>query len=148
MSSRFLCVGLALLMAVGGVVLCPASTGRASPTPQFSIAGPIATDLRTGLEWQRSEIAGGPFTHANAVGACAAMGAPWRLPTALELLSIVDETRSGNMHDPTVFPGATAAPFWTSSSPTGTLYYLVDMYDGSTITMDAMTVNGYTRCVR
>jgi len=48
-------------------------------------------------------------------------GAAWRLPTVVELQSIVNySVTSGPMVDATVFPAIAAGPYWTATSAAGT----------------------------
>ncbi len=82
-------------------------------------------DPLTGLEWQQSLSA--PLTITDAQQYCAGLtlaGGSWRLPTLIELDSIVDFTRSRPAIAPAVFPGTPNADLWTSSptviSPTST----------------------------
>jgi len=64
----------------------------------------------------------GRYTRDDAARVCdglATPGGPWRLPTVLELISVVDDTRSNPSIDPLAFPHA-RHHFWTSTPRAGT----------------------------
>ncbi len=84
---------------------------------RFSASGGVVTDSQTGLRWQQ---AASPSTHtwASAGPYCRSLplaGGGWRLPSRLELLSIVDYTRLDPAIDPVPFPNTPNEAFWTSS---------------------------------
>jgi hypothetical protein len=78
----------------------------------------VVTDQVTGLVWQRQPL---PGTHgwADARAACACLALAghddWRLPTRMELVSLVDYTRSEPAIDVAAFPDTAPVWFWTSS---------------------------------
>ena len=85
-----------------------------------SIAPSIGTlaavvDPPAKLEWSETLCDGRSVDYDTAEKACAARGAGWRLPTRMELESILDLTR----HDPAVdiaqFPDTKSAWYWTST---------------------------------
>jgi hypothetical protein len=90
----------------------PASTGYDTSAPD------VVGDQLTHLVWQRN-VPSESYTWAGAKSycGCLALGGydDWRLPTRIELVSIVDFTR----HDPAVdtgaFPATPGEYFWTSS---------------------------------
>lgn len=99
-----------------------------------------AFDSRTGLLWQRGTV-GTNLTWPTALTTCeltdGAKGDEkgWRLPTAKELLTIVDETATPAI-DTTMFPGAvTMTPYWTASTYSAPEYegtaYAITFQDGS-----------------
>jgi hypothetical protein len=135
---------LASFAAAFGVV----DIASAAPTAQFSVNGSTVMDLRTNLEWQRGELAAGDLAYSAAGASCAALGTGWRLPTALELLSIVDERRAGNMHDPAIFTSGSAVTFWTTSNYATNAFYVVDMANGQTTLTDMTSGMHHARCVR
>jgi hypothetical protein len=69
-------------------------------------------DRRTGLTWQRA-IATTRYNWENAKSHCAGLDGGLRLPTAKELLTLMDPTRSHPAADSTVFPGEYL--LWSSS---------------------------------
>jgi hypothetical protein len=78
----------------------------------------IVTDLTTQLVWQQAP--GGLNTWASAQTYCAGLSldglSGWRLPTLVELLSIVDHRKFDPAVDPTVFPATTTVEFWSGST--------------------------------
>jgi hypothetical protein len=67
------------------------------------------------LEWSGTLCDGKGVNYATAEKACAALGEGWRLPTRMELESILDLTR----HDPAIdtarFPDTKSGWYWTST---------------------------------
>jgi hypothetical protein len=104
---------------------------------------PLAYDLVTGLSWYRAPAAAASYDDAWV--ACSnpglpKMSQPWRVPTRIELVSLIDFTQPQGKPavDPVVFPLVTGALFWTSSAvpgdggPSG--YWIVDFSSGLTAT--------------
>ena len=116
------------------------------------------TDTVTGLMWQ-SAIAPGTYTQSGAVTYCAATLSlaqynDWRLPTLMELLSIVDYTGTYLSHTllPTPMIGG---QYWTSTPVGNTAYvngspqmaWYIDSGSGIAENTNT-TTNSYVRCVR
>ncbi len=81
----------------------------------------VVTDGVTGLVWQRA-LDAGRYTRDEAARACdglALAGGPWRLPTVLELISLVDDTRANPSIDPVAFPDTPGTYFWTATPRAG-----------------------------
>jgi hypothetical protein len=94
----------------------PASTGLPHPMSYAANADGTVTDEVTGLTWEAT-VDGAEYMQGDAVTHCAAKGAGWRLPTRLELVSLVDYTVSAP--GPTinaVFKDTPATTFWTASA--------------------------------
>lgn len=76
------------------------------------------TDQRTSLVWQQPEIT--DRTWEEAIRYCEdlvlAGAGDWRLPSLREIRSINDESRVRPSIETTLFPGTTAAPFWSSTT--------------------------------
>ena len=80
-------------------------------------------DLATGLRWQRTPAPKPlPFRAASDYCARLKLGAKsdakrnWRVPTLVELLTLIDEGAAAPMIDRTAFPETPPEPFWTSST--------------------------------
>lgn len=88
--------------------------------PSLTIDGDAVFDSTSGLTWQRGEAAG-LFSQSEASTYCSGLalqGGTWRLPTAGEMLSIVDFSRTSPPLDVDVFlEPSTDQGFWTTSSP-------------------------------
>jgi hypothetical protein len=97
----------------------PAATGLPNPEAYVDNGDGTVTDQVTRLVWERDvDPQGTP--QPDAVARCAAKGGAWRLPTRLELLSLVDFSVAAP--GPTinaVFENTPAAVFWTSSGYAG-----------------------------
>ncbi len=123
------------------------------PSYAVSMSGAVVLDSVTGLKWQR-QVTPGAMTYADAVKYCgtqqldAATG--WRLPTLLELFSIVDYGR----YSPAITPSFTMPPsgeqFWTStpSAATAGNRWVVHFADGGATIDGEQELNpSQTRCV-
>ncbi len=121
------------------------------------------TDNVTGLVWQQCSagqsgtgcISGSAGTYnwdaANTYCNSNTAGLPgtgWRLPTQLELLTIVDFGKMQPSIDTTVFPNtvSTASPFYWTSDTNATISSVVQ-FDTGVLTTVALTAGYYTRCV-
>jgi hypothetical protein len=124
------------------------------PNPQAYDTGTagVVLDRVTGLMWQR-DIDPKSMTFADAKKACDGLelagSTDWRLPSRIELTSIVDLTRSQPSINGAVFPRTPSDWFWTASlaadSPTAAWY--VYFYFGYPKT-DEMSNSFRVRCVR
>jgi hypothetical protein len=85
-------------------------------------------------------------TAVEASNYCATLGpGSWRLPTRIELVSLIDFTRNGPSIDP-VFSGTQSDTYWSSSVASGdpAHYWMVSFTDGTVSTGTANNV----RCVQ
>ncbi len=93
----------------------------AEPANRFTVRAGVVSDGKTGHEWQQT-VDPSPYTWAQAKAYCAGWslsGGGWRLPTRMELLSIVDATRINPAIDPSAFPSTPPQLFWSSSPYVG-----------------------------
>jgi Protein of unknown function (DUF1566) len=122
---------------------------NSAPCP-YSVSNGVATDVAAGLSWQAVASATA-FGWVAANGPCIALGSSWRLPTILELQTIVDEGQTSPAIDATTFSGGvpTDVFFWSStpSADDATLAWGVSFDDGNTTTA-AIAVAHSVRCVR
>jgi hypothetical protein len=102
------------------------------------LSGGTVLDLVTGTRWTRSFTLVQAQTLDAAWEKCVSQpNGPWRVPTRIELLSLVDFTqaRLSPTADPTAFPDTAPNTYWTSSpvagddGPTG-LYWAIDFGTG------------------
>jgi hypothetical protein len=67
------------------------------------------------LEWSPTLCDGKRVNFADAEKACSALGEGWRLPTRMELESILDLTRHDPAVDTTRFPDTKSGWYWSST---------------------------------
>jgi len=96
----------------------PPMTGLPNPQSYDTEQIPdIVVDNITKLKWQR-KVEDVTFAWSDAVSYCENFmldGEKWRLPTRIELLSIIDYTQPGPVIDPSVFPATPSERFWSAS---------------------------------
>lgn len=129
----------------------PPESGLPHPASYDTSQPGVALDGVTGLMWQR-EPPEGDYPADRAAAHCAALETAgyrdWRLPSRIELVSLVDFTRPRPAIDERVFPN-TAGTFLTSSTfpRTGARWRIAS--DGATHLLSAAQVPaGRVRCVR
>jgi Protein of unknown function (DUF1566) len=104
-----------------------------------------------GLTWWRASLPATSLedTDGGAWEECYSLGPGWRVPTRIELISLVDFTQpSGPTIDPAAFPDTKLASYWTSSpvpAETGTVStWTVSFQTGLASYFNQAT---YVRCV-
>ena len=138
----------------------PVDVAAGAPNPEaYTDNGDgTVTDNVTGLMWQQAvpvgPLAGGGFTQPQAVAFCPtltlATHSDWRLPTIIELTSIVDLGQSSPSINVTFFP-ATQGNFWSSSPEFGSEavnMWIVYFDNGGMAGTDYMGLPYHVRCVR
>jgi hypothetical protein len=113
-------------------------------------------DLATGLRWQRTPGPKPlPFGAAAAYCGHLKLGAKqdaknrWRVPTLVELLTLIDEAAATPMIDRTAFPGTPGEPFWSSSTfANGTELAWYARFDQGNGLYGRLTESFRVRCVR
>lgn len=137
--------------------------GDASPPrpPVYTDNGPdIVTESGvSGLIWRRAALAAS--TESEAEANCAALDpatGPWRLPSRIEIVTLIDYGRTGALIDPAHFPSVKNARLWSSSAvlqvdpatngtkPTGS-YWMVDLGTGVVQPLDG-TLNAQALCIK
>src|SRR5690348_8260553 len=102
--------------------------GRASaPAGRYVIANGTVLDTKTKLMWQQG-VAPSTYAWSDASSYCTTLnldGMSWRLPSARELQTIVDEAVHTPAIDTGAFSGTPAAAFWTSSAGTTGMAWVV-----------------------
>jgi hypothetical protein len=127
----------------------PAGTGLPNPASYTANGDGTVTDNVTGLIWQGT-VDPGSYTQAQAAAYCVSLGGAWRLPTRIELVSLVDFTVAypGVMINQTHFPNTPSETFWTSSTTAGTSGYAwIVGFDG-VAGYDVVENTHGVRCVR
>ncbi len=118
----------------------------------YTVNTDTVVDKTTGLEWQKSD----DNTIRNwdaALGYCAGLmldsKSDWRLPSVLELQSIVDYGSSNPAINGAAFPGTNASSYWSASSyaASSTPAWHVSFLNGHVLANDK-TDSYYVRCVR
>jgi hypothetical protein len=115
------------------------------------------TDKATGLMWQQGTSPSrltweAALTYGE--GISLAGYDDWRMPTAKELLSIVDYSRLNPAIDTTFFPGTVSSGYWSSTTDAvntslawRVFFYLGDSGSGS-VGLDDKSFSSYVRAVR
>ena len=109
-------------------------------------------DSKTGLTWQQM-FPSTTYAWAYAKTYCAGLKLDgwtgWRLPTAKELQTIVDDSQTNPAIDSKAFPSTPASFFWSASSLVGSSSnaWSVDFSYGSTYNYDEFS-SYFVRCVR
>jgi hypothetical protein len=131
----------------------PPVSSPALPMGRYTVANGTVYDTRTRLSWQQA-VSSATHTWADAKSYCASLNlngaGAWRLPTAKELMTIVDVTKpTAPPIDCAAFPGATATRFWSSTPFVGltSVAWGVYFYLPYTTTFDVSSPNS-VRCVR
>jgi hypothetical protein len=133
----------------------PVSTGLPNPASYTTNGDGTVTDNVTGLIWEGA-VNPNSLTQAAAATYCASKGGDWRVPTRLELFSIVDVTASVLSTMPainaTYFPNTPAADFWTSTvyELAPNLAWNIKFFLAGTTGTDwlSVTSTSQVRCVR
>jgi hypothetical protein len=88
----------------------------------YSATADTVVDCVTGLEWQRV-VPATAFTQADAVTYCDGLTladqSDWRLPTAIELVSVLDDNPERPPIDAAAFPNTPGERFWTAAPVAG-----------------------------
>ena len=122
-----------------------------SELPSYTAGVDTVLDNVTKLTWQRF-VPPESFTLADAKEYCAALpieGAGWRLPTRIELQSIVDYSKAqpGPVIDTVVFPNAPSDYFWSTTPAGATALWLMNFSNGGMVNDNPMGLYRI-RCVR
>jgi hypothetical protein len=134
---------------VGFTMPNPAGAGLPNPASYTANGDGTVTDDVTGLTWEGT-VDDTRYMVDAAAAHCAAKGAPWRLPTRLELVSLVDYTIAAP--GPTInaiFANTPGAVFWTSSpyyGDAGDEWYVG--FDAGYSDYGIVNQSGLVRCVR
>lgn len=125
----------------------------APPAGNYAVANGVARDETTQLEWLQAALPD-LLTHTAAATACKATtqdGGGFRLPTRIELLSLVDYSRNGKGVNASVFGASSfGVEFWSSTpdalAPAARAWF-VRFTNGESST-DLQSTMKAVRCVR
>jgi hypothetical protein len=132
----------------------PASAHLPNPSSYDTTTAGVVVDKVTGLIWQR-DVPSSTYSWADAKSYCAnlvlAGFKDWRLPSRIELVSLIDFTiaNPGPTIDAAAFPNASNATFWTASARslyTDEAWYI--QFTNGFAFYDTMDVTYAARCVR
>jgi hypothetical protein len=132
------------------------AAGAPNPMAYTDNGDGTVTDTVTGLMWQQA-VAPGTFTQPQAVAFCPTLNLgnhnDWRLPTIIELSSLVDLGRRRPSINVTYFPAPYVGPFnfWSATPMAGSpsFAWLVGFSDGSaTSAFQGAAYSFNVRCVR
>ncbi|HRI72488.1 MAG TPA: DUF1566 domain-containing protein, partial [Polyangium sp.] len=130
----------------------PVSTGLPNPASYTNLIGSVLDNV-TGLVWEQPALGcSAGCSQAAAATYCdnLTLGgfSDWRLPTRIELVSIVDDTQHFSALDPNAFPGASNGYYKTSTPVVGLNdTFTVGGAEGDTSNRNVSTLDG-VRCVR
>jgi hypothetical protein len=143
-----MCLGVAVsdVVAQRGFVMPNRGSGLPNPAKYADNGDGTVTDMVTGLLWEQvpnpttTQCPGsGGCKEAEAEAYCLSKAGHWRLPTVLELVSLVDVTTVNPALDHTAFPppagsvGILPSATWTSTTAlNGDANYIVTLYSGAT----------------
>jgi hypothetical protein len=131
----------------------PNPVAAALPNPaSYTASADVVVDNVTGLQWQRV-LSDSSVTWQVATDYCADLTlggySDWRLPTLIELYSLVDFTASSPSIDVVTFPGTPAENFWTSTPLGGDPTQDFTINFGTPYTnVKPVTETVFVRCVR
>jgi hypothetical protein len=102
------------------IELVSGSTAEPSAPPRFTVTDGMVHDAHTGLTWSQDDLTSEGVPHKKAAEACKALRLggyeDWRLPTRVELLTLVDDTRHDPAIDTEAFPSCKSSGYWTSTA--------------------------------
>jgi hypothetical protein len=152
---------LAAAALLGVALAAPRAEANAPPGHFIIGAGGLAGtvyDAKTKLTWQQTVTAAGyPWGSASTAGTaqnyCGALplaGGGWRVPTVVELQSLVDYSQQGGPYiDPTAFPNTPSAVFWTADVVVGSPTYAWFVgFNYGYVSNNVQTNTFNVRCVR
>lgn len=143
--------GWAVLALAMAAVLSDLPHARAGDCPgRYTISQSSVLDNDTKLTWTRSEL-GNAMSQSLASTLCKQIlvdNTSWRLPSRLELLTLVDETKLQPSIDTVAFPSAFAEGYWTQTADASLAgsFWSVTFLNGKTERIDG-AMPRRVRCV-
>jgi hypothetical protein len=147
------------LMQVSYEIRCVRSCYLKPPASRYFVSAGQVTDTVTGLTWEQSSLTtggannDGRYSQSSARSYCAELmlgGSIWRLPTAKELLTLIDYSVNQNsLMMNAVFSGGLVSNYWSSTLQadlsTGAWYGIFSIGQLSYLNVDSLL---YVRCIR
>lgn len=95
------------------------ATPHPAPAARYDVQADTVRDVATGLTWQRT-VPGDKFVFDAAHDHCAGLTlggkTGWRVPSMVELTTLIDErAKDGPLIDTAAFPNTPSEPFWSST---------------------------------
>jgi hypothetical protein len=134
----------------------PPTADLPNPASYTDLADGTVRDEVTCLVWQH-DVPAGTFSWMEANDYCNGLslaGRGWRLPSRIELVSLVDFTRAapGPTIDTVAFPNTPSEEFWSSSlvaaTAAGTSFAWYVYFSSGATSNYELFVRGRVRCVR
>lgn len=132
-----------------------AANAGAAPSPRFVDNGDgTVTDTTTGLMWSKATLSDKEVSQHKAVEICADLALAghddWRLPSRVELLSLVDDTRHKPAIDTSAFPDTKSDWYWTGTEAAwaSSCAWVVLFDYGGANDYDRGSSGGFVRAVR
>jgi hypothetical protein len=117
---------------------------------QYTVRGDVVFDSKTGLTWEFADRI--QLTYDAAAESCAALrkggASDWRVPTWIELLSIVDWSRRGPTLSPYAFGYVRGWSYWSRTTRLVERRVMIDFADGYIFFTVDPTFRASIRCVR
>lgn len=138
------------LCVVVAVLAASTPVQAAAPTGRYAVMPTVVKDRRTGLSWRKAPETD-RLTWVAAKAACSGIlgdGGHWRLPTAMELQTLVDVRAHDPAIDVLVFPDTPSSQFWSSTPYVRVAgsYWAVDFTTGTSLGTPASATLS-VRCV-
>lgn len=141
--------------ALGGLIFQSADLRADAPLGHYTTANATVRDTKTGLTWQQTTAGGQTYTWDAANSLCSGLGSGWRLPTAKELLTLVDvqayhAEATTTVIDTVAFPSTWVDVAWWSSTTQATSSssaWAVDFSYGA-LYGSVKTAELHARCVK
>ncbi len=132
-------------------VRCVRGTTATPPKPRFTAANGIVIDAWTGLKWQQDFSPAIPSPAGPTYcGALLVNGeTDWRVPTIVELRTIIDRTVSGPAINSTIFPNTPSDWFWATPGAGGSTSEIWSVYFSEGKSEGSTNTNSFrVRCVK
>ncbi len=103
------------------------------------------------LYWNLASSSTDLPTVESAATYCTGLGPGWRVPTRIELVTLLDSTHAAPMVSPALAAGVASARYWTASyvrpiAATGLAYWMVDFANGDVVQVPANGASARVIC--